>query len=948
MDISLRTREHIKVALADNAAASELINLVEEAANIPEVDPLSLKKTNNLSDLTDASVARTNLGGVPLTSSVFLQSAFINTSAGIADAGKPVKLDATGKLDSSIVSGTGDFLADGSIPMTGAIQMQQGTGEWDITAEVDDTTLTLHNKIAGGAILAIRNSLKNETQSTFLQFNALGELGDANRSYLSVGYSGANEYRFEAASSGTGTRKDMRFAADGSIGANTQFVLKTSGEVELGQGPLKFGQDSSDFSFFPLAATTTDFFFQNNTDSAFTRYNFLSTATDNTDNVVIDAVSLGLGANDPNFEALRFIKRSAANGGSGDIYTEKSGTGSARALNLGVGLTNMQNSQLTLNIDGTVDMLTGDVEIGLGQLLIKDGTPGHDLESTSAGVFTIRNNDSGTSSELVVETADDDGTDFAAFSLKHNGVNSHMLFRTSSTDHLIQALGAGLEIRTTGNTDQLLLNADGSINMAVGPLNFNQNSGAFSLETIDATHIELKNTGAGLQTIFNMGSADSDGTDSVLTKYFRLGEQGDANTEAFLVGYDISGIDGYSIVSAQTGSGSLRDIRIGMSDLVVKTDGTIEIGFGPIRAQDDTLNNVDNADDLTIRAGNKTNAGSSGNAGNLLLSAGVASGSGADGTIQFGSTLKDVDIASGPLTLSQSTGTFDIESVSPGHVLRFTSTVGTNENARYDFRDTDFDGTETTTLRVENGPSSNLALISGVGSTGINSVGGALFMQVNGSNVAILNTDASFELPGGPLLFSQGSSDEYQISVTSDDALTIENTEAGVATVVIKQVATAGHDLESSNAGTFTLRSKTAGSFAALAIRTFDNDGTDFAQFTMFHSATSFLTMNTNSTDHVISASGGGLEIKTSGNVDQLLINTDGSIKMDTGNLDLTGGELFVDSVQVVSNGVTGWTAATGTADRTTFVTGSATTTSNAEHIKALIDDLIAHGLIGA
>lgn len=50
----------------------------------------------------------------------------------------------------------------------------------------------------------------------------------------------------------------------------------------------------------------------------------------------------------------------------------------------------------------------------------------------------------------------------------------------------------------------------------------------------------------------------------------------------------------------------------------------------------------------------------------------------------------------------------------------------------------------------------------------------------------------------------------------------------------------------------------------------------------------------------------------------------------------------LVDSVRK-----TGWTAATGTPTRTTFATGSVTLPVLAEHVKALIDDLISHGLIG-
>lgn len=49
----------------------------------------------------------------------------------------------------------------------------------------------------------------------------------------------------------------------------------------------------------------------------------------------------------------------------------------------------------------------------------------------------------------------------------------------------------------------------------------------------------------------------------------------------------------------------------------------------------------------------------------------------------------------------------------------------------------------------------------------------------------------------------------------------------------------------------------------------------------------------------------------------------------------------------VVGTRKTGWTAPTGTATRTGFATGSATTQQVAEALKALIDDLTSHGLIG-
>ncbi len=60
------------------------------------------------------------------------------------------------------------------------------------------------------------------------------------------------------------------------------------------------------------------------------------------------------------------------------------------------------------------------------------------------------------------------------------------------------------------------------------------------------------------------------------------------------------------------------------------------------------------------------------------------------------------------------------------------------------------------------------------------------------------------------------------------------------------------------------------------------------------------------------------------------------------------GTSLFVGANQVLSARATGWAAATGVATRTTFATGSVTLAQLAEHVKALLDDLTTHGLIGA
>lgn len=68
-----------------------------------------------------------------------------------------------------------------------------------------------------------------------------------------------------------------------------------------------------------------------------------------------------------------------------------------------------------------------------------------------------------------------------------------------------------------------------------------------------------------------------------------------------------------------------------------------------------------------------------------------------------------------------------------------------------------------------------------------------------------------------------------------------------------------------------------------------------------------------------------------------------------SGNMNVVAGKVYkVNNVQVVAARRTGWEAATGTTTRTTFATGSVTVSQLAERVKALLDDLTTHGLIGA
>lgn len=89
----------------------------------------------------------------------------------------------------------------------------------------------------------------------------------------------------------------------------------------------------------------------------------------------------------------------------------------------------------------------------------------------------------------------------------------------------------------------------------------------------------------------------------------------------------------------------------------------------------------------------------------------------------------------------------------------------------------------------------------------------------------------------------------------------------------------------------------------------------------------------------------GSLAYKVSSNV--VFTISDVGVVSASGNIN-TDGQYTVDGTRVVTNRVTGWGAPTGTATRTTFATGTVTTAQLAERVKALIDDLTTHGLIGA
>ncbi len=91
------------------------------------------------------------------------------------------------------------------------------------------------------------------------------------------------------------------------------------------------------------------------------------------------------------------------------------------------------------------------------------------------------------------------------------------------------------------------------------------------------------------------------------------------------------------------------------------------------------------------------------------------------------------------------------------------------------------------------------------------------------------------------------------------------------------------------------------------------------------------------------------LAIGPAADFDQFRIGSAGGVTLTAGDYDTFAGLTYmVNNTQVVTARQTGWGAPTGTATRTTFVTSTVTLPQLAERVKALIDDLTTHGLIGA
>jgi len=74
-------------------------------------------------------------------------------------------------------------------------------------------------------------------------------------------------------------------------------------------------------------------------------------------------------------------------------------------------------------------------------------------------------------------------------------------------------------------------------------------------------------------------------------------------------------------------------------------------------------------------------------------------------------------------------------------------------------------------------------------------------------------------------------------------------------------------------------------------------------------------------------------------------VNVDSSL--DANLMNFSGYNIGINSTKILGSRKTGWGTPSGTSDKTTFATSTVTTEQLAERVKALIDDLRSHGLIG-
>ena len=201
-----------------------------------------------------------------------------------------------------------------------------------------------------------------------------------------------------------------------------------------------------------------------------------------------------------------------------------------------------------------------------------------------------------------------------------------------------------------------------------------------------------------------------------------------------------------------------------------------------------------------------------------------------DGVVDFtGSTLKDVEIASGPLILSQGTQNYHFES--SGASLNITS-QSSGTTTLVGIRTADADGTDLVQFFVFGSGSKFVGMQYQTDDVGLFRAGGVATLRIkhdlNTNTIEFPNSNSAIKITelnitNGPLIFSQGTQ-EYNVE---------------------------------SSGTSFTITGKNPATTTSLHLRSNDADGTDLVQFAVFGSGSKFIGLEYQSGDVGLVRAGG-------------------------------------------------------------------------------------------
>lgn len=274
---------------------------------------------------------------------------------------------------------------------------------------------------------------------------------------------------------------------------------------------------------------------------------------------------------------------------------------------------------------------------------------------------------------------------------------------------------------------------------------------------------------------------------------------------------------------------------------------------------------------------------------------------------------------------------------------------------------------QTTTMSVDAGNYYFITQSTNNMSFGVSAQNWIFFFGSAGANVKL---DLSGTASDGPGWYSSGDNHSflnsagtrYAILDLSQTAYAQVKTSSNRISFIKDSGAWIKFDLTTASGDNLTVTPNSTGVKFAMSASTkildFDTDNVSIGA-----ASTKFKVVTSGTYPRLTSLNGSNLEIRDSTDTYIFRINPNSAgVQIDApqgspqtlyfsgGKINFGGatGVLHINGTQVLKTRITGWTAWTGNAARGGYATSTATLVNVAETMKALIDDLITHGLIGA